>query len=150
LCSITGWQWFRRQPGCEQACGRASLVTRRAEVGRPITFVVEVGEFAWSTRQLRFPPLRPPRSLRGTPHETLSQLAWAHLKAVVVRNPPGASPHPAHRRIRLLRSGTAILLVALYSGLLLRGSRPPPAEVAEALLKNPPREVGWTRGHKVS
>jgi hypothetical protein len=30
--------------GCEQACGRALLVIQKAEVGRPMNFMVEVDE----------------------------------------------------------------------------------------------------------
>jgi hypothetical protein len=36
------------QPGREQACGRAMLVIRKAQAGRPITFVNEVNEIASS------------------------------------------------------------------------------------------------------
>src|SRR5215207_6166629 len=47
-----------------------------------MTFVVEVDEIASSRAQPPFPPRRPFRPLRGTSRTALSQLAWAHLKAV--------------------------------------------------------------------
>ena len=58
------------------------LMIRKAQAGRPMTFVDEVDEIGSFRGRQRSRPCSPALLPLEIPDLALSQLAWAHLKAV--------------------------------------------------------------------